>query len=63
MYRDKIIEPIGFFVALAALLFSFFLFYSDTGVFLGSFGVALMAAGLAWITYIILRWILLATRE
>jgi hypothetical protein len=63
MFRDKVIEPIGFVVAVATGLFSFILFYSDNGQFLGSLFAALMAAGLTWISYVILRWILLAIRE
>jgi hypothetical protein len=63
MNYDKIIEPIGFIIAVATMLFSFLLFYSDTGMFLGSLSAAALATGLAWISYVILRWIILAIRE
>jgi hypothetical protein len=62
MNNKKIIEPIGFIVAAATALFSLLLFYSDTSSFWGSLFAALIASGLTWISYIILRWILLAVR-
>jgi len=63
MFRNNIIEPIGFIVTAVTLLFSFILFYSDNGQFLGSVYAALIAAGLAWVSYIMLRWMWLAMRE
>lgn len=63
MRDNRIVEPIGFVIAGAAFIFSFLLFYSDNGMFFGSFSAALMTAALAWGTYIVLRWILLAIRE
>ncbi len=62
MNHNKIIEPIGFVVAFLSLVLSFFLFSSDTAQPMGSLAAALMTAGLVWITYIILRWVLLAMR-
>lgn len=63
MFRDNIIEPIGFIVAGATFLFSLILFYSDTKVFWGSFAAALIAAGLFWATYVLLRVFFLAIRR
>jgi hypothetical protein len=63
MFRDQVIEPFGFILAAAVALFSLILFYSDNQEFLGSFYAALMASGLTWVTYIILRWVLLAFRK
>lgn len=57
MFRGKLFEPTGFIIAAVTLLFSLILFYSDTHSFLGSFAAALMAAALAWMTYLILRFI------
>lgn len=63
MYKSTIIEPIGFILAGITLVFSLFLFYSDTTQFMGSLMAALLAAALVWVTYIILRWVLLAIRK
>lgn len=63
MFDSKIIEPIGFIVAVLTLVFSFFLFYSENGVLFGSLGAAAMAAGLTWVSYVILRIFLLALRR
>lgn len=63
MSHDKVIEPIGFIVAGATLLFSLILFYTDNSQLLDSLLAAVMAAGLTWITYIILRWVWLAIKE
>lgn len=63
MNNDKIIEPIGFIAAFVTFIFSLILFYTDNSMFLGSLAAAVMASGLAWSTYIILRWVLLAFRK
>lgn len=63
MYRAKLFEPTGFILTAATFLFSMILFYNNTDVFLGSIIAALMAAGLFWISYIILRFVLLAFRN
>lgn len=60
--QKKVIEPIGFIIAALTLLFSFFLFHHDSSDTSGSIFAALIAAGLAWSTYIILRWFYLAIR-
>lgn len=61
--RDKIIEPIGYIVAGVTFLISLILFYIDTTMFAGSLFAALISSALAWATYIVLRWALLAFRE
>lgn len=63
MFKDKIIEPTGFIVAIATAIFSLILFYSQTQMFFGSVMAALIASALCWVTYIILRWVILAFRE
>lgn len=63
MFSDKIFEPTGVIVALATLIFSLILFYNDTNVFLGSLMAALLAAALVWMTYVILRLVVLAFRK
>ena len=61
--RDKVIEPIGFIVAGVTFLFSLILFYTDNSMFFGSLFAAIISSALIWITYIILRWVLLACRH
>lgn len=63
MYRNRIIEPIGFIVALATLIFSFFFITFDTAQPSKSFVAAVLTAGLAWITYVLLRCVILALRK
>ena len=63
MYRDRLIEPIGFVVAATTFLYSLYLFYHDTGNFFGSLAAGLIAAGLGWMTFVILRLILLTVRK
>ena len=62
MNSGKIIEPIGYIIAAATLIFSLILFYSDTGQFLGSLGAAILAAGLVWVSYVITRMLWLALK-
>lgn len=63
MFRDKLFEPTGVVIAAATLIFSLILFYNDTNVFFGSLAAAVLAAGLTWATYVILRLVLLAFRR
>lgn len=63
MFRDKLFEPTGVIIAAATLIFSLILFYNDTNIFLGSLFAALLASGLTWMTYVILRLVLLAFRR
>lgn len=62
-YRNKVIEPFGFVVAVAVFIVSLILFYLDTDIFAGSLFAAMISSGLSWATYIIIRWALLAYRE
>jgi hypothetical protein len=61
--KGRIIEPKGFILTAITGLFSLLLFYSQTRAFWGSLMAALMAAGLAWMTYLMLRLLLLTFRE
>lgn len=63
MFQNKIIEPIGIILAAACFLFSLYLFYSDTATFGGSLAAALLAAGLFWVMYVIIRMVVLAFKE
>jgi hypothetical protein len=59
----KFIDKLGSFIALFTLCFSFYIFFSDTDKFLGSLIAAVMASALAWGTYIIIKWLMLANRS
>lgn len=61
--KYKLFEPTGYILAGASFLFSLILFYNDTDAFLGSVAAALLAAGLFWISYIILRFFILAFKS
>jgi len=60
MYRNQLFEPFGYVIAAVSALFSFILFYNDTGTLWGSLFAALMAAALFWLTYVVIRLIFLA---
>lgn len=62
MLHNRIIEPFGFILAIASLVFSFFFFTSDNAEPMGSLFAAVMTAGLVWVSYVILRWFYLALR-
>lgn len=63
MEKNKIFEPIGYAVAAASFLFSLVVFYRDNAAFMGSFAAALLAAGLIWVSYIIIRIFILAFKS
>ncbi|KIC76428.1 hypothetical protein DB41_GD00060 [Neochlamydia sp. TUME1] len=63
MYPSKIIDKISLVIALTALFFSFILFYRETFEARQSFAAALMLAALVWLSYIMLRCLLLALRK
>jgi len=63
MFRGNLFEPTGFVIAAASFLFSLFLFYNNSGSFSGSVFAALMSAGLFYISYIILRFVMITYRS
>lgn len=63
MDRNKLIDPTSLIIAAATFLFSLILFYGNTGMFLGSIAAALLAAGLIWISYLIIRLIVITFRS
>lgn len=63
MFKKKLFEPTGFLIAAATLLFSLILFYNDTDAFFGSLAAALLAAALIWLSYLVLRLVLIAFRS
>lgn len=63
MKSSKLIETKGYIVAGVSLLFSWLLFYSDSKDILNSFFAALMAAGITWMAYVIIRLVYLALKD
>lgn len=55
-------DKFSYVLGLATLLASFFIFYKQTGLVGGSIIAAVMTAGLVWVTYLMLRWLLLANK-
>ncbi len=63
MAQFQLVDKTSFFIAILFFIFSFFLFYSDTALFLYSGLAAAIAAGLVWGTYIMLRLCILTFRR
>lgn len=61
--QNNFIEPIGMMVGALAGIFSFLLFYSYSGSFWGSLFGALISAVWFWMTYLILRWVVMAFKR
>jgi hypothetical protein len=53
----------SFIVAFATLLLSFLLFFYNSGEFGYSLMAALITAALAWGTYILIHWLILALKQ
>jgi hypothetical protein len=63
MKEDKFIDKLSLLIAGITLLISFGIFYKNTMEWGGSLAAALMTAGLVWVTYLILRWLIVANRS
>ena len=63
MEKEKVIEPIGFIVAITSFIFSFLIYFYYSFELLGSLFAAFLTAAIVWATYIVLRWVYLAIRE
>ena len=59
----KYLNLAGYVVAAIATLLSFLLFYSDTQLFGKSLAAALLTGALVLATYMVLRWLILASRS
>ena len=62
MGEGHFIDKFSYVLAGATLLASFYIFFNQTGQMAGSIYAALITGGLVWVTYIMLRWLLLANR-
>lgn len=63
MINPDLIDRGSFYFAGASFLFSFLLFYSYTGEFLGCLFAALLSASLFWASYIFFRLIYLSIKK
>jgi archaellum biogenesis protein FlaJ (TadC family) len=61
--RGKFIDKLGLSIALITLVLCFVIFYRDTIELGGSLTAALMTSGLVWVTYIVMKWLLMANRS
>ena len=60
--RKAMFDRTGLIIAVATFIFSVILFSSQNHDIPGSIFAGLIAAGMFWIAYAILRWFYLATR-
>lgn len=60
---NPIIDKASYTVALITLILSFILFFSDTQELLKSFAAAILLGALVWVSYIMVRWIILALKK
>lgn len=61
--EGRFVDKFSYMLAVAVLLASFYIFFHQTGQLAGSIWAALMTAGLVWVTYLMLRWLVLANRS
>jgi hypothetical protein len=57
-----VFDRLGLLIALTVFIFSVFLFTYQTGDLYGSLAAGLIASGLCWVTYVVLRWLTLAVK-
>lgn len=62
MENPKLVDLFSYAFAVLILILGFFLFYSQTNEFTGSLGAAVLAAALAWVSYILMRWLILSLK-
>lgn len=63
MKNSPIINQTSYLFAGIMLIFSFLLFYNDTQLFWKSLAAAVLAAALFWVSYVLVRWLILALRN
>lgn len=63
MNRQKILDQNCIIFTTVVFILSLILFNSDTQEFWASVGAALLSAGLAFMTYVVLKWFWLAIRQ
>lgn len=56
----NLVDKYSFIFAAATFLFAALLFFSQTSELIGSIAAAILAAGLAWVAYVLMRWLVLS---
>ena len=56
-------DKFSYLLGSATFLASFYIYYRDTSLMKGSLVAALLTAGLVWMTYLMVRWLLLANKS
>lgn len=59
----NLVDKYSFIFAAIIMVFALLLFFSQTNELMGSFAAAILAAGLAWIAYVLMRWLILSFRS
>ncbi len=61
--KNEIFEKWGLVVMLATAVFSWIFFWNYSGEFIFSFIAALIAAGMIWMAYVVIRIVIFAFRK
>lgn len=61
--QPKLVDRNSYIAAGATLIIGLVLFFSNTQEFLGSLAAAIMAAALVWVSWVLMRWLILALRK
>ena len=59
----NLVDKWSFVFAAVVLVLGILIFFNDTNEFLGSLGAAILAAALAWISYILVRLVVLTIKN
>lgn len=63
MNETPFINRFSYIIAGITFVTCFLVFFNDTKAFFGSLSAAIIAGGLVWGTYLILRWLFLANKD
>ena len=63
MTKGDLFDYRGFIIAVSVFIAGFILFFRDTKEPMGSMSAAAILSGLTWVTYVIIRWMVLATKK
>jgi hypothetical protein len=58
----RFVDSFSYVLGGVSLLVSFYIFFRNTGQFGGSLVAGIMTGILVWLTYLMVRWLLLANR-
>lgn len=63
MTKNDIFNYPGLVISIAVWIAGFIIFFRDTGEWIGSFSAAALLAGLFWVSYVIVRWLVMAFKK